>query len=187
MHAQHGRLNGVKPAVQPHLVMVRRRARSVYAKAREAFGRGVVVRRHHAAVAVSAEVLGGEERGRPQIAPAAAAYKAISVLAPRPERLRAVLDDADAALFERRDDLLHFHHLAEQMHGHEGLRLRPDLFEDFFRRDVVAVRIDVGEHGRGAGAGDRADGGEERERRGDDLVAGLQVQCHQVEQQGVGA
>ena len=53
--------------------------------------------------------------------------------------------------------------------------------------DVEGGRVDVHEDRRAAGVVHGAGGGEEGEGRGDDLVAGLEVECHQREQQRVGA
>ena len=54
-------------------------------------------------------------------------------------------------------------------------------------RDVEGGRVDVHEHRRAAGVVDGAGRGEERERRGDDLVARLQVERPERQEQRVGA
>lgn len=44
----------------------------------------------------------------------------------------------NAAAFQLGHDLLHLHHLAEQVHGHEGFRARRDLFQHLGGIEVVA-------------------------------------------------
>ena len=58
---------------------------------------------------------------------------------------------------------------------------------DLRRIDVVGLRVDVDEDRLGAGAGDRAGGGEEGVRRGDHFVARPDALGHQADQQGVAA
>jgi hypothetical protein len=55
------------------------------------------------------------------------------------------------------------------------------------RVDVAGVGLDVHEHRPGAQQHDGLDRGGEGEGRGDDLVAGLQVQRHHRDQQRLGA
>ena len=53
--------------------------------------------------------------------------------------------------------------------------------------EVEGSRVDIGEQGRGTGAEDAADGGEEAEGRGDDGGAGADVEGGEGEPEGVGA
>jgi hypothetical protein len=62
--------------------------------------------------------------------------------------------------------------LAEQVDDQEGARPIRDAGLHLDGVEVVRDRVDVGEDGPGAGAADGAGGGEEGERRQDDLVAG---------------
>ena len=47
------------------------------------------------------------------------------------------------------------------------------------RRQVLRRRVDVGENGPRADIADRVGGGDERQRRDDDLVAGADPRCHE--------
>ena len=58
---------------------------------------------------------------------------------------------------------------------------------DGLRIEVEVDGVDVGEHRLCADAVDGAGGREERERRGDDFVAGADVEGHQGEDQCIGA
>jgi hypothetical protein len=86
-----------------------------------------------------------------------------------------------------RSDRRHVGGLAVEVDRDDRLGARGDRGLDRGRVDVVGVGLDVHEDGLRTGAPDRAAGGEEGVRRGDDLIAGRQVDGHQRQQEGVGA
>ena len=73
------------------------------------------------------------------------------------------------------------------MDGQEGLGTGRDGRLDFVRVDVEGQGVDVDEDGLGVEAMDDAGRGEEGERRGDDFVAGADIQGHEGDEQGVRA
>jgi len=76
--------------------------------------------------------------------------------------------------------------LAEQINRDDRPGLLGNLRLDQARIDVERRRIDVHEDRPGAQPGDRAGGGEERERRADDLIARFDSDGHQGAQQRIG-
>ena len=71
-----------------------------------------------------------------------------------------------------RDDRVHVGDQPIEMHRHDGLGSRRDGGANRAGIDVEGHRVDVDEPRRRADARDAAGGGEEREGRGDDFVAG---------------
>src|SRR6202044_1818370 len=112
-------------------------------------------------------------------------------------------DDQQIELAGEVEQLPHIRALAVQVHRHERAHLRAaaavdqlaaaalalPLQELAYRRriDIETARLDVAEHRPGAGARDGARGGEERMRRGDDLIPAAQPEAHQSQQQRIGA
>lgn len=72
------------------------------------------------------------------------------------------------------------------MHDQDRLGPRRDLAFHLQGIDVPGVGVDVGEDRPGPGAANGADGGEEGEGGGDDLVAGTDVEGRQGQRQGIG-
>ena len=87
----------------------------------------------------------------------------------------------------KRAQLLDRRRPAEEVHGHDRLRPRGDPPLDVGRVEVQRRRVDVGEDGRRAAAGDRLGGREERERRADHLVARADPERVEHEHERVGA
>ena len=73
------------------------------------------------------------------------------------------------------------------MHGHDRLRARRDARSDVLGIEVQGLRVDVGEHGRRADAGDRLGGRVERERGADHLVSATDLQRLEGEDERVRA
>ena len=73
-----------------------------------------------------------------------------------------------------RADAVPVGHVADQVRDEDRARARADHRLDRVDVDVVGVGLDVDEHRHEPGAHDRRDVGGERDRRRDDLVAGLQ-------------
>ena len=117
-----------------------------------------------AAVAERPEVLGGEEgeggRGSERAgAPVGAAGAG---------RLGGVLEHRDPECLDLGDR----GDVPEQVHGDDGLRAGAEHGLHRLGRDAVRVGVDVAEHRRRAGRGDRLRGGVEGEGGDDHLVAG---------------
>jgi hypothetical protein len=144
----------------------------------------IVAGEDRTAVAVAAQRLAGEEAGAAEAAEVAAP----AALVAGAEALRRVLDHRDVAVACGDGvDLVHVGHLAVQAHRHDGPRARRDLGLDAAPVDVAGAGLDVDEHRRGAEQHDHLGGGGEAEGRGDDLVARLQLERHQRDQQRLGA
>ena len=101
-------------------------------------------------------------------------------LPPRAERAGRVLDH------EQVGQLLHPRGPAEEVHGHDGFRPRPDL--DLRRIDVHRHRVDVDEHRPQARERDDVRGRREGVGGDDDLVARLEPEREhgEVERRGAG-
>ena len=99
------------------------------------------------------------------------------------ERLRGVLDQRQP----ERGELGERRRAAEEVHGHDRLRPRRDPRGDVVGIEIERDGVDVGEHGRRAGPGDRLGGRVERERRADHLVAGADPHRLEREDERVGA
>ena len=143
------------------------------------FRQHVVIGDDRPAVAERAEVLGREEREATQIAhgagPAALVFGA--------DGLGRIFDHYQAAALCDRQDRVHFGTLTEQVHRHDGAGARADLTFDLRRVDIESRRIDIDKHRPRPQPGNRAGGGKERVRRGDDFVAWLNIDRHQGDQQ----
>ena len=72
------------------------------------------------------------------------------------------------------------------MHGEDGPRARGYGRRDFAGVDVGRARVDIHEHGLGAGIGNRFRRGDKSVRRGNDLVARLHAHPQQRQMQGAG-
>jgi hypothetical protein len=82
---------------------------------------------------------------------------------------------------------IHVGTLAEQVDRHKGLGARRDRRCDGIRIEIECLRFNIDEDGLRTGSDNAAGRGEERIRCRNDFVAGLQVQGHQGEQQGIRA
>jgi hypothetical protein len=92
-------------------------------------------------------------------------------------RLGAVLDDRDAALPRQLHDRIHVARPARQMHGDDGAGARREHGPDRVRRQVLAVRIDIGHHRYGATGHRATRRGDEGARRHDHLIASPDFEC----------
>jgi hypothetical protein len=88
----------------------------------------------------------------------------------------------------RRDgvDLIHVAGLAIKRHRHDGASPRRNGGLDPGRVDVGRAFLDIREYGLRAEKHNHLRGRDEGERRGDDLVAGPDLQRHERDQQGFG-
>ena len=173
--AQRGGLDRVEPRVGADELEGLLVARAVEAEHPHPLGHLVVATGDEAAVAEREEVLGREEAEGGADARARDARGA--------ERLRGILDQRQpegGELGERRG-------AAEEVHRHDRLRPRRDARGDVVGIEVERDRVDVGEHRRRAGAGDRLRRRVERERRADHLVAGADPHRLEREHERVGA
>ena len=69
-------------------------------------------------------------------------------------------------------DLVHLGRVPVEVHRHDADRLLGDGGFDGLGRDAEVISIDVGEHGEGAGEGDRVGGRRKCEGGDDDFVTG---------------
>ena len=137
-----------------------------------------------AAVAEAGQVLGREEREGRGVAERAAAARRPAARrwpGPRPRAGpgRARRQTARSAGASAR--------VAEQVDGAHGAGARRDGRVDGLGVEAEGRRLDVGEDGRAAGAGDGLGGGVEGEGGADDLVAPLDAERPQRDHQRVGA
>ena len=183
LDVEDGRLQGVQAEVAADELVEVGRSRAVDAQELQPVVEGGVVGQDHAGVAEGAQVLGGEEGEAAHVADRAAA----AALVLGADGLGAILDDRDMAAPGDLHDGIHVGHLAEEVNGQDGLGARCDGRLDFMRVDVEGQGVDVDENGLGVEAVDDAGRGEEREGRGDDFVAGADVQGHEGDEQSVRA
>ena len=90
-------------------------------------------------------------------------------------RLAGVLDHGEIVLLRDRVDGVHVARHAVDVHGHDGARAVGDPALDGGRVHRQRLRIGVGEHRQRLAQQDRVVRRDERERRHDDLVAGVDV------------
>ena len=140
-------------------------------------------RRDQAAVAEARQVLGGEEGERGGIADRAAA----DAVERGAVGLRRVLQQRQPVPLADLRERPHRGRVAEQVHRHDRARARRDRGLHGGGIEVERLVLDVGEHGHRTDRGDRLGRCVERERRADDLIAGLDAQRAQRDQQRVRA
>ncbi len=138
---------------------------------------------HHAALAARAEVLARIEAEAAEVAEAAAA----AALVLGAVGLRGVLDDDQAALPRDGEDRVHVGRLAVEVHRDDRLRARRDGGLELRRVHRVGARVNVHQPRARARVADGRDGGDERERHGDDLVARPDAGGEQRQVQRAGA
>ena len=184
---EHGGLQRIEARVVADLVVVILLGPTVQAKPREPLAERLVVGQHHAAIAPGTKVLGREERQRGHGAELAGVPPGAIHEATRADGLGTILDDGQTMPLGDRDDPLHRRHLPEEVHHHDRAGARRDRGLDGLWRDVERHRIDVGEDRNAAGIVDCPGRRKEGERRGDHLVARLQVERADREQQRIGA
>ena len=186
LRQQHRRLQAVEAGVGADFVVVVLLGAAVEAQLAQALGDRAVRRHHHAAVAPSTEVLAREEREARDPAQLARHAPRAADPAARADGLGRVLDDPQAVTARRGRQPLQLGHLSVQVHGDERPRPRRHHRLDRGRRDVERVGVDVREHGHAARVVNRARRGEEGERGSDHLVAGLELQRPERQEQRVG-
>src|SRR5262249_40407849 len=101
--------------------------------------------------------------------------------------LGGVLDERQIMHLGELPQRLHVRALAVQMHRNDRPRSAGKLALDLERIEIAAYRIDIDEHGPGAGTADRADGREEGKGGDDDLVAGADSDGMKGQRQSIGA
>ena len=183
---QHRRLDRVEPAVEADLVVVVLAGAAVQPLAAEAVGQRVILRHHHAAVAPGPEVLRGEEREGPDRAELAGGAPLPVHLAPGPDRLGGILDQHQVVLLGERHQRRHVRHLPEEVNDDYGAGTGRDGCRNGLRVGVEGAGLDVHEHRAPARVVDGSRCGEKGEGRGDDLVARLQAEGAEREEQRVG-
>ena len=98
-----------------------------------------------------------------------------------------VLDDDEAAIVGDAAQRPHVGELAVEVHRQDPARAGADRSAHAVRIDQARRRLDVDEDRRGAGEQHGVRGGRKRHRRGDDLVAGANVERAQGDEQSHGA
>jgi hypothetical protein len=146
-------------------------------------GQAVIIGNDGTGVAHRAEILARIERIGRSLAKGADLLPLVA----RQMRLRAVFDDPELVLARDRHDRIHVRRLPVKMHRNDADRARRDrrLDRGGIDREGRAVRI-AEHHGR-AGMGDHGGGRYPGMGRGDNLVAGLYLQCRHGEIERVGA
>ena len=171
-HREHGRLHRVEARIAPFDRVLVLHALPVIPEEPQLFRRATVVGHDDPGVAVRAEVLRWVEAEGRRVAERAGAPPADA----RAVRLRGVFDDDEIVPRRDRQHRLDVGRLSVQVDRHDGARARRDGGADRGRIDRVRLAVHVDEHGPGAGCRDRQHGRDERVRRGDDLVAGPDVE-----------
>jgi len=103
------------------------------------------------------------------------------------DRLGSVLDDGKSISFGRLHHGVHLRHLPIEVHRDDGTRSVGDLRGELRCVEVIGRGIDVHEDRDGPHARDRAHGGEERERCGQNLVARADALRHETGEERVAA
>ena len=177
--AQDGGLKRIEPTIITHDLVEIRATTPVGAQLHECLEQRLILRDHHAAVAVSAEILRGEETIRPDRRGFTGHHLHAVDQAARSDGLGGILDDRTS--LRGLIDLLDCGHLTEQIDGNHGFGLLADTRTNRIGVDVEGARIDVDEDGARPDIVHRAGRGKERERRGHDLVACPNVERTQRE------
>ena len=149
----------------------------------------VAVGDKQAAVAIGAEVLGGEEGEGAGVAqatglvPGAVAVAAVAGT----NGLGAILQHHQVVFVRQGEERLHLRRAAEQVHGQDGLGPFGDGRLDQGHIDVEGLPVDVHEDRCGPDCADGLRRGEKGEGAGYDLVAGTDPQGTQADDQGIRA
>ncbi len=165
--SKHGALQRVHAVVAADGRVLVFADRAVHAGAPAALCELGVVRHDHARVTERAERLRGLEAETAERAERAH----VSPVQARAERLCRVLHDRHPVRRGERDELVHARGLAVEVHDEHGARARAERRTNTIDVERERLGVDVDEHRAGSDAHDALDGGEERERRRDHLVA----------------
>jgi hypothetical protein len=145
-------------------------------------GQTFVIAKDGAAVAETAERLGGEETRRRHGAEAAG----FPVPECSPETLRGILNKDEAVLLGERCDPGVIGRQAEKIHGDDGTRRQLAVTCDILyalrqclRTDIVGVLVDIDEDRRRADQADDLGRCKKRERGREDGIAGTDIRRHQ--------
>ena len=166
LHAKDRRLDLVQTAVVAEDLVHIPLAAPVVPQDPEPPGESLIVRRHHPAVAIGAQVLGRIEGERPR----QAERPRLLPLPGGAESLGAVLDQNDSALPGHLGKRLHRRGPAEDMYGDDRLRPGRDPRRGLNGIEIHRLVFHVGEDRRRPEKRDDLRRREERERRRDDLV-----------------
>src|SRR5688572_25010617 len=182
LHRKNGRLQGVESVVaserQLVLVLSERAVGTELLNARRELG---VVRHDRARIAESAERL----RGMKAVATETSERPHLSVAVRRSERLRRIFDEGNAPLVRERAKLAELGGLPEQVNHEDRLRPWAQDALNGARIERKGVRAYVREHRCRSGASDRSRCRKERQRRGNDLVAGPDAERQQRQEQRI--
>ena len=143
---------------------------------------GVVVGEDRATVAVATERLAREEAGAAD-GREVAAFPALVV---GTKALGSVLDHRQVVTCSDGVDFVHIRRLAVEADRHDGFGLRRDGGFDLACIDVAGIGLDIDEDRHGSEQDDDFGGGDEGEGGGDHLVARLDAERHEGDEQGFG-
>jgi len=193
------RLQLVDAEITPHELVVILGLHAMHADHGETGSKIRVVGDAHPGITKSAQIFGREEAQATDVADAAGTT-ALGI--GRTDGLRRILDDAQLELARDRHQRIHLHHLAIEMHGHDGLdgaagaavqhstalQLAIVLQQSLngSARQVERTRVDVDEERQRADPRDSAGGSKKGIRRRDDGIPGADIEGHQRREQGVG-
>ena len=180
---ENGGLEGVEPGVRPDDGVVILDSLAAVAQQAHLLGHSVVVRHHHAAIAICAEIFRRIEAERRRVSEQADAPALVS----RPVRLRRVFDHHQVVPARQSGDRVEIGGLAVQVNGDNGPRSRRNRRRDRCRVEVVRLGTGIDEHGPRTRGQDSQDGGDKRVRDRDDFVARSDIVRPQGELDGVEA
>ncbi len=167
---QYRGLKRIKPAVQPHLVVVVGCTCAVHPEFSDTVGDASFRCDVHAAVSVPSKILCRKEGVASYVPPGSCPADLISFLSPCPECLRGVFNDRNPPGGKGFMHRLERSHLAEDVNRQESLRPGSNRFKGLDRVNVEGSGIHVDENGNRPETGDAACCGEETVRRCDNLV-----------------
>ena len=172
LHAEHRALNAFHAVIVADFVVVIAHGGAVFAQGAGALVKGGVVRHQRAAFAAGAEIFAGIKTEAGNVAERADDFALVF----RAVRLRGVLDQRQLVLSANRQNRVQVERMAVKMHGHDGLGARRDGAFDELRIEIERGVVNVHINRLGADVGNRPARRDERERRGDDLVAGADAE-----------
>ena len=97
----------------------------------------------------------------------------------RAKTLGSILDHNERITLPNRVDVVHFRALTVETHRHDRTSTGTDRVLNSVRIEVKSLGIDIDINRNTAQKCDRFPGSKERKRRGNDLIAWLDADCHQ--------
>jgi hypothetical protein len=181
LHAKNRRLQRIEPEVRSNRVVTVLDFPPMLPNRAHLARKGGIGRRHEASIAERTQVLGWKKGEAPDRTKGTDRPVAIASA----DGLGGILDHRHACAASDLEDWRHVCTLTEQVNRQNRFRPGSDDRGQACGIDVVGRRIDVHEDRARPKPGDRASGRKERERSGDDLVAGPNSEGQQRRQQRI--